>query len=88
MVSNGFHKTQCLWSGQWNVVHPALLESANGGALIGGRRSAMEPVEGQLEGHLNHGCISASECSPVIVKLLNNGIEILYYLLKFFCREG
>lgn len=44
VVSDGFHKAQCLWSGRSNVVHPSLLESANGRALIGGHESLVEPA--------------------------------------------
>lgn len=44
VVNDGFHKTQCLWSGRANIVHPSLLESANGRALVGGHESPMEPA--------------------------------------------
>jgi hypothetical protein len=36
MVNHGSHKSQGLWSGWSDVVHPPLLESANGSTLIGG----------------------------------------------------
>lgn len=42
VVSDGFHKTQCLRSGRWNVVRPALLESANG--WLRGRREFLRWV--------------------------------------------
>lgn len=44
------------------------------------------PVEGQLEGHLDE-CIRAAflllnKCFPIVVKLINNEIQILYYSVK------
>lgn len=41
------------------------------------------PVEGQLEGHLNEGIGAAfllfNECFPIVVKLINSEVKILYY---------
>lgn len=44
------------------------------------------PVEGQLEGHLDE-CIRAvflllNKCFPIVVKLINNEIQILYYSVE------
>lgn len=44
------------------------------------------PVEGQLEGHLNKGIRAAflllNECFPIVVKLINGEVEILYYSVE------
>lgn len=44
------------------------------------------PVEGQLEGHLNKGVGAAlllfDERFPVVVKLINHEVEILYYSVE------
>jgi hypothetical protein len=40
------------------------------------------PVEGQLEGHLDEGIRAAflllNECFPIVVKLINSEVQILY----------
>lgn len=44
------------------------------------------PVEGQLEGHLNKGIGAAflllNECFPIVIKLINGEVEILYYSVE------
>ena len=44
------------------------------------------PIEGQLEGHLNKGIGAAllllNECFPIVVKFINNEVEILYYSVE------
>lgn len=44
------------------------------------------PVEGQLESHLNEGIRAAflllNKCFPIVVKLINNEIQVLYYSVE------
>ena len=45
VVSDGFHKTQRLWSGRSNVVYASLMEPADGCTLVGGHEFPMEPAQ-------------------------------------------
>lgn len=93
MVSNGFHKMQCLWSGRSNVVHPSLVESADGRALIGRHESPMEPAQdegGMADGAASQGVINAQRKIASLPLFLQSRLPSAQYfilmLIEFWRR--
>lgn len=54
-VAHGLDEGQRVHGGRADGVGAAQVEHAQGGALVGGARLPVDPVVGQLEGHLDEG---------------------------------